>query len=134
MQTQQIVAKDNVKYFADQYRSESLRLTGYSYVPRTDPAISASCPQGKGFASVYFTKKFTPDEIKARKESGGGTVNTDVDVDGISKIEVMCSTSNEALGCILKSDFDKKPEYARYRVACASPNDVPVTIKPVQVK
>lgn len=95
--------KNNVTKSAASYRADNPRLDGMDMVAHTDSTISAECPQGDGWASVSFLER--DPNIKNRKQA-------------VEKVEVYCSTVDEAIGCFTKEVFQNKAVYAKQNDHC----------------
>jgi len=74
-------AIDNATFNAQKYRRTY--ASDYRLISRGDSTISATCPQGDGWASMDLEK--------------GGTT-----------LALKCSTVSESIGCMTKEDFSKK--------------------------
>lgn len=94
-------AKENATWNAVQYRASS-PFVSYSIDSTTDSTMTASCPQGDGWASV---KLINPD-------------------DPTEKIGLKCSTVSNAVGCMTDNDFKSK-DYANDDGYCQSLSKVP---------
>lgn len=74
-------AIENATFSAKKWRSQ--HASDYRLIARGDSTISATCPQGDGWATMDL-------------EKGG------------RKIVLKCSTVSETIGCMTSSDFKKK--------------------------
>lgn len=85
--TQMTIAKANASYLAGKFVQESPQFNSYAVEPATDSTISADCPQGDGWATLYLI-------------APKGTVP--------AKVALKCSTWSAGKGCVLQEDFNKK--------------------------
>jgi hypothetical protein len=81
-------ARANAEWNATKYRSESPRLQGLKIVGHGDPAQTAECPQGSGWAQLSI-------------------MNVNKEAQTVEKYVVMCSTVSETIGCYLRTDWEK---------------------------
>ena len=86
------IAKKNGAFNAKTFRS-SYYPEG-DITPRGDSTISATCPQGDGWASIDIMK------------------------DGRVLAELKCSTVSVNLGCMTKKDFTSRPHYSNQENVC----------------
>ena len=83
-------AIENATFSAQKWRRQ--HAADYRLIARGDSTISATCPQGDGWASM------------------------DLEKDGV-KIKLKCSTVSESIGCMPSADF-KKRTYAEQEGRC----------------
>jgi hypothetical protein len=97
-------AKANALWNAQAYMGQDPRVQDLQIYSRGDSTQTPACPQGDGWASVDYMDP-----------SGTHAV----------KFKAKCSTVSRALGCMMESDFMKKPEYKTMEGNCQSTNKVP---------
>lgn len=95
-------AKTNAEYNAQGFRAASSQYSNFALESQGDSTQQPDCPQGDGWASAKLVNKAAPTE----------------------KIALKCSTVSGAVGCMLQSDFEKKP-YAADDGHCQPVTKVP---------
>ena len=85
------VSRNNAERLAAAWRASNPIVSGMVIEPHSDSTISASCPQGDGWATVTFISR---EGNKARQDT--------------ETITAYCSTVDPSLGCYLKSEFQSK--------------------------
>lgn len=86
------IAKKNGTFNAKTFRSSY--YPDAEIIPRGDSTISATCPQGDGWASIDIVK------------------------DGRVMAELKCSTVSANLGCMTKKDFSGRAQYSNQENNC----------------
>ena len=105
LETNRSNAKSNAEYNALKFRAESPVYANYALEVQGDSTQAPSCPQGDGWASAKLVSKENP----------------------AVSVGVKCSTVSGAVGCMLQTDFVKKP-YASDDGKCQSVDKVPFPI------
>lgn len=102
-------AKENGIYMAKTWKAENPAFTDWIILSRGDSTIMPSCPQGDGWVSVDLQN---PSNMRQ-----------------LAKIK--CSSYSRGIGCMLKDDFEKRPQYSNQEGRCNK--DVPHPIPKVGV-
>lgn len=105
LETNRANAKANAEYNAQKFRAESPQHSNTALEVQGDSTQSPSCPQGDGWASAKLVDKANP----------------------AAKVALKCSTVSGTVGCMLASDFEKKP-YAADDGQCQAVSKVPFPI------
>ena len=105
LETNRANAKANAEYNAMGFRAAATQFTNYALEVQGDSTQSPECPQGDGWASAKLVDKVNP----------------------ATKVALKCSTVSGTVGCMLQSDFEKKP-YARDDGSCQEVSKVPFPI------
>lgn len=108
LETARITAKGNAEYNAQKFRAESPAFSNFSLEVQGDSTQAPKCPQGDGWASARLVSKDNPAQ----------------------KFTIKCSTVSASIGCMLQSDFEKKP-YAADDGQCQPITKVPFPIPKV---
>ena len=104
-ETQRSIAIENSEYNARNFRTKNTKYSGFNIMGRGDSTISKKCANGDGWASV--------DLVPAEGRN----------------VPLKCSTASANIGCLLKSDFEKKI-YATQEGRCNK--DLPVPMPKIQ--
>jgi len=83
---------ENVEYNAKRWRDDN--KPSAKVIVRGDSSISSSCASGDGWASV------------------------DLELEGGGKLQLKCSTVSGTIGCMTKSDFQARKQYASQEGTC----------------
>jgi hypothetical protein len=105
LETNRTNAKANAEYNAQKFRAESPQYANTALEVQGDSTQSPSCPQGDGWASAKLVDKTNP----------------------ALKVSLKCSTVSGSVGCMLQTDFEKKP-YAAEDGKCQDVTKVPFPI------
>ena len=102
LEVMRATAKTNALWNAEQYRAGNPRLEGMQLIAHTDSTISPDCPQGDGWATINAVFK-------------------NPDTGGIEKVELLCSTYSESMGCYRRADLQQNKKLASTDGTCADP-------------
>lgn len=102
LETARTQAKANAEYNAQKFRADSATFSNYVIEMQGDSTQAPACPQGDGWASGKLIDKANP----------------------ASRVAIKCSTVSGAVGCMLQSEFEKKP-YASDDGHCQPTSKVP---------
>lgn len=83
---------ENVEYNAKRWRDDN--KPSAKVIVRGDSSISSTCASGDGWASV------------------------DLETEGGGKLQLKCSTVSGTIGCMTKSDFQARKQYASQEGRC----------------
>lgn len=108
LETNRANAKANAEYNAQKFRADAPQFANHAIEAQGDSTQSPDCPQGDGWASAKLIDKANP----------------------AIKVGLKCSTVSGAIGCMLDSDFQKKP-YAADDGRCQAVDKVPFPIPKV---
>ena len=108
LETNRANAKANAEYNAQKFRADSPQYQNHAIEAQGDSTQSPDCPQGDGWASAKLIDKANP----------------------AVKVGLKCSTVSGTIGCMLESDFQKKP-YAADDGRCQPVDKVPFPIPKV---
>lgn len=94
-------AKENGVYLAKTWRSENPAFQQWNILSRGDSTIMPNCPQGDGWVSVDLQHSEKLEKV----------------------YKIKCSSYSRGIGCMSKSDFEKRSQYANQEGRCNK--DVP---------
>jgi len=105
LETNRMNAKSNAEYNATKFRADAPQYANTAIEAQGDSTQTNVCPQGDGWASVRLVDKTNP----------------------VQKVSLKCSTVSGVVGCLLETDFQKKP-YASDDGKCQPQDKVPFPI------
>lgn len=97
------IAKENARTSAKAFISSSPELAGGVFTPNIDSTQSRSCPQGDGWITQT---------VKLLEQN--------------SSVDIICSTTSEATGCMYKKVFQQKQNLASVPETCNYDIDYPI--------